>query len=338
MTQKIINLALQGGGSHGAFTWGVLDALLEDGRLTFAAISGTSAGAMNACVLAYALSRARADGEDEAGCRRAARSALKRYWNGVGMLGGLAPQTPATPSSQRFLHIMTDITTQYLSPYQSNPLGLNPLRKLVSSVVDMDYLAQQSDYDVFLSATNVRTGQAKIFTGTELSLDALMASACLPVLFHSVEIDGDAYWDGGYSANPPLMPLIAANTYPDILLIQISPIERPNTPITAEEIHDRSTDIIFNVGLMYELRSIELMQQIVKQGNIQLNGYRPTYLHRIGISDTIMETSKLRSDLGFLNKLYKEGYTSGKNWLERHFDDLGKRQTLRFPSPLSKLS
>ncbi|HCE28298.1 MAG TPA: patatin, partial [Comamonadaceae bacterium] len=221
-----LNLALQGGGSHGAFTWGVLDALLEDDHLDFEGISGTSAGAMNAVALAQGFAQAAQEYTDPQEARLAgaalARTTLTRLWEGVGALGGLswgAPLSQAFPALQ--------MMTQWLAPAQANPLDINPLRRLLERVVDFDLLCatRKAVPQVFVCATNVRTGRGEIFAGPRLSADAVMASACLPLVFKAVEIDGDRYWDGGYSGNPALHPLIYQTECSDILLVQINPIE-----------------------------------------------------------------------------------------------------------------
>ena len=232
-----LNLALQGGGSHGALTWGVLDALLEDGRFTLDGISGTSAGAMNAVAVAHGFAQAALQHKDPrdahaAGCALA-RQTLTRLWEGVGMLGSLMWGVPLQNNP------LLGLMSQWLSPYQANPLGINPLRHLLEREVDFDALCHASNGcgpKVFVCATNVRTGQGEIFSGARLSADAVMASACLPLMFKAVEIEGERYWDGGYSGNPALHPLIYNTACSDILLVQINPIQYRALPETAQEI------------------------------------------------------------------------------------------------------
>lgn len=262
---KRIDLALQGGGAHGAFTWGVLDRLLEDERIEIVAISGTSAGAMNAVVLADGLM---------AGGRQGAREALRRFWSRVSNAAAGAAlmrdtlgaffgnwSTKGSP-----LHLYLDWVSRSLSPHQFNPLDLNPLRDIVAAEVDFERVRACDKMRLFISATNVRTGRLKEFRQSELSADAVMASACLPLLFRAVEIDGEAYWDGGYLGNPSLLPLIAESPAHDLLLVQINPSRREVVPTRTAEILDRLNEITFNSSLVKELRSLALLQQVLRQG------------------------------------------------------------------------
>ncbi|MGH2373115.1 MAG: patatin-like phospholipase family protein, partial [bacterium] len=258
MQPKPINLALQGGGAHGAFTWGVLDTLLEDERIEIEAISGTSAGAMNAAVLA--------DGMMEGGCE-GGRRALEEFWSAV------SRAALGSPLKRSVWDMMTgnwnlDFSPSYLfldqlsrlaSPYQTNPLNLNPLRDLVLRQVNFERLRRCDCIKLFISATSVRTGKVKVFKHAELSIDALMASACLPLLFQAVEIDGEAYWDGGYMGNPVLFPFFYRCRHPDVVIVQINPLEREDTPTTAPEIMDRVNEITFNSSLMSEFRAIDFV-------------------------------------------------------------------------------
>ena len=254
---KTVNLALQGGGSHGAFTWGVLDALLEDGRVRFEGASGTSAGVMNAVVMAHALARARANGQRGQSVNEAARAALARFWDGVGVLGSFMSGLPL-PAAQA----VGSWFAQWLSPYQANPFGLNPLRDLIKREVDFDLLAQQRYLKVFVAATNVRTGRGEIFSGARVSADAVMASACLPAMFQAVQIEGEYYWDGGYSGNPAIYPLIYETRSADMLLVQINPIESPYKPgASAPEIMER----VFEPYVTTKARGTGLGLAIVKK-------------------------------------------------------------------------
>lgn len=261
---KHIELALQGGGAHGAFTWGVLDRLLEDERIGIDAISGTSAGAMNAVVLADGLMASGRDG---------ARDALRRFWNRVSNAAGQSAML--TDAWSTFfgnwsvkgspLHLYLDWVSRSMSPYQFNPMDLNPLRDIVAAEVDFERVRACDKVRLFVSATNVRTGRLREFRQSDLSADVVMASACLPLVFRAVEIDGEAYWDGGYLGNPSLLPLIAESPAHDLLLVQINPSRRDALPTTPQDILDRLNEITFNSSLVKELRSLALIQQLLRQ-------------------------------------------------------------------------
>ena len=327
-----LNLALQGGGSHGAFTWGVLDALLEDDHLYFEGISGTSAGAMNAVALAQGFAQAAQEYTDPQEARLAgaelARTTLTQLWEGVGALGCLswgAPLSQAFPALQ--------MMTQWLAPAQANPLDINPLRRLLERVVDFDLLCatRKAVPQVFVCATNVRTGRGEIFAGPRLSADAVMASACLPLVFKAVEIDGDRYWDGGYSGNPALHPLIYQTECSDILLVQINPIEHLGVPDTVPEIMDRMNEVTFNASLLAELRAIEFVSRLLAQGKLDPQRYKDVRMHRIDGGALLADkgsASKARADLGFLRQLFELGRTAGQQWLAAHRQDLGVRASL----------
>ncbi len=325
--RKTVNLALQGGGSHGAFTWGVLDALLEDGRLEFEGVSGTSAGAMNAVVLAHALAQAQQAGLAGQEAREAARQALSRFWDGVGVMGTFMSGMPL-PAAQA----MANLFTQWFSPSQVNPLGLNPLRKLLEREVDFDLLARHGSLKVFVAATNVRTGRGEIFSGARLSADAVMASACLPTLFQAVEIEGEHYWDGGYSGNPSIYPLIYETASCDVVLVQINPIEAAYTPgASAQEIMERVNEITFNAPLLAEIRAIEFVRRLLAEGRLDPDRYKNVLLHRVDGGAALAEfgaTSKSRADSGFIRRLFELGRTTGQSWLDAHFPDVGLRSTV----------
>src|SRR5438105_3877453 len=252
----VLNIALQGGGSHGAFTWGVLDTLLADGGIEFEGLSGTSAGAVNAVALASGWAGALAHRQDP---REGARAALARIWGEVGAWGSLA----ALPAQ-----IASAFWGGNLSPYQANPLNLNPLLALIGREIDFEAIAR-GPLKVFVSATHVRTGKAVIFTGRDLTAQAVMASACLPMLFRAVEIDGEQYWDGGFSVNPALTPLIEACNCADLLLVQINPLKRDGAPQSASEIADRVSELTFNASLLTQMRSIDLVNQLIAAGELK---------------------------------------------------------------------
>ncbi len=325
--RRIINLALQGGGSHGAFTWGVLDALLEDGRLEFEGISGTSAGAMNATVLAHAFARAAQDGLEGAPAREAARKALARFWEGVGMMGNFITGVPV-PGLQNVVTMMT----KWVSPVQTNPLGINPLLRLLKQEVDFDLLARQSKIKVFVNATNVRTGRGEVFSGRHLTADAVMASACLPMLYQAVQINGEYYWDGGYSGNPVIFPLIYHTKSVDVLLVQINPIEIPQAPgLMAQEIASRVDEITFNTPLLAEFRAMDFITRLLDEGRLDPTRYKRMLMHRVDGGEILSKfnvTSKTRADSQFVHTLFDYGRKAGQQWLDSHFSDVGVRSTI----------
>ena len=332
--QPPLNLALQGGGSHGAFTWGVLDVLLEDGGFAFEGISGTSAGAMNAVALAHGFAQAALQHKDareahQAGCAQA-REALTQLWEGVGAIGSLMWGVPLQGNP------LLSMMSQWLSPYQTNPLGINPLRGLLERVVDFEALCHARHArvpKVFVCATNVRTGRGEIFSGARLSADAVMASACLPLMFKAVQIEGEHYWDGGFSGNPALYPLIYHTQTCDVLLVQINPIEHHDLPDTAPEIMERMNEVTFNASLLGELRAIDFVRRLLAEGRLDPAHYKNMRMHRIDggrVLAAFGDASKSRADIGFVRKLFELGRTQGQEWLHRHRHDVGVRHTLHF--------
>ncbi|HUC48942.1 MAG TPA: patatin-like phospholipase family protein [Xanthobacteraceae bacterium] len=323
----LIDLALQGGGSHGAFTWGVLDRLLEEPWLHIAAISGTSAGAMNAAILA--------DGWIEGGAA-GARAALEKYWRSVSAAAAFSPlqRSPLDRMMGRWsldtspAYLAMDIMTRLLSPYDINPLGFNPLHTILAESIDFDRLAR-SPIKLFVTATNVRTGRGRIFRNGEISADVLLASACLPTLFRAIEIDGDAYWDGGYAGNPTITPLVRESDAHDTILVQINPRERAATPRTANDILNRLNEISFNSPLMKELRMIALLRSVADAGNGEGARWAQMRTHRI-MTDMLAQfgaSSKLNAEWGFLAKLHAEGRRSAGEFLDKHGEDVGRRTT-----------
>ena len=257
--EKTVSLALQGGGAHGAFTWGVLDALLEDGRLAVEAITGASAGAMNAVVMVEGWLEGGIDG---------ARSALETFWRRASLDGSLSPAQRALLGLMLgfWSKAWTDVIAPGFSPYQTNPLNINPLRDAIDALIDFDRVRACTDVEIFLSATNVWTGKVAIFKTQELTADHLMASACLPTVFQAVEIDGVPYWDGGYMGNPALFPLFDETMTDDIVLVQINPLERRQTPRTVRDIHNRLNEITFNSTLLRELRAVAFVTAADRRG------------------------------------------------------------------------
>lgn len=327
---KSVNLALQGGGAHGAFTWGVLDHLLEDGRLTLDAISGTSAGAMNAVVLADGFEEGGADG---------AREQLERFWAGVSDNGAAAAAANMIVRSMLGFwqpagfstHSMFQQFAGMFSPYRMNPLNINPLRKLLESLVDFDRVGRCQSIRLFLSATNVRTGKIRVFSGGEVDAAAVMASACLPFLFQAVEIDGEAYWDGGYSGNPALFPFFEHAASHDILLVQVNPVVRDQVPRTAQQIVERVAEITFNNSLLKELRAIDFVNRMMDERRLDPRRYRQNRLHRVEATDALSghtATTRFDTDWRFFRELRDAGREAARTWLAAHFDDVGVRGTL----------
>jgi NTE family protein len=323
----LIDLALQGGGSHGAFTWGVLDRLLEETWLHIAAISGTSAGAMNAAVLADGWTQGGADG---------ARQALNNYWERVSRASVYSPlqrsfvdrmlgrwSLDTSPA-----YVAMDLMSRVVSPYDLNPLGINPLHDIIAKSVNFERLSR-SPILLFITATNVRTGRGHIFRNAEITPDVLLASACLPTMFRAVEINGEAYWDGGYAGNPTITPLVRESDAHDTILVQINPRERSNTPRSASEILNRLNEISFNSPLMKELRMIALLRQVADPGHSEGARWAQMRTHRI-MTDMLTElgaSSKLNAEWSFISMLHAEGRRTASEFLDQHGNDLGVRST-----------
>ncbi|RYF61483.1 MAG: patatin-like phospholipase family protein, partial [Comamonadaceae bacterium] len=294
-------------------------------------VSGTSAGAMNAVAMAHGFAQAAhqhpgdAHEAHQAGCELA-RATLSRFWEGVGTLGSMMLGTPLSGANP-----LMGMVTQWLSPYQTNPLGINPLRRLLEREVDFDLLSAAGAPKVFVCATNVRTGRGEIFSGKRLSADAVMASACLPLLFKAVEIDGEHYWDGGFSGNPALHPLIYKTECSDVLLVQINPIEHTTVPGNAADIMERMNEVTFNASLLAEMRAIEFVRRLLAEGKLDERRYRSVRMHRIDGGSILAgygASSKSRADLPFVRELFALGRTEGQRWLEAHSADVGVRPTV----------
>jgi NTE family protein len=320
-----VDLALQGGGSHGAFTWGVLDALLEDGTLEFDGISGTSAGALNAAVLACGW----ADGG-----REGARRALTAFWTDIATCGNVfAPLAGAglggfNLDSNPWFGWVNALSQQW-SPYQFNPSNLNPLRDVLVRHV-RDKALHASPVRLFITATTVRTGQPKVFSDGGVSIEALLASACLPQLFQAVQIDGEAYWDGGFVGNPALWPLIYQTDALDIVLVQLDPLERPGTPKTAVQITDRLNEITFNAGLVAEMRAIAFVKSLIDKGHIDAGHYKDLRMHRIADDAALAPldaSSKYNTDRQLLAQLFHLGRAAAQRWLVQDRHAVGHRSS-----------
>lgn len=333
---RMLNLALQGGGSHGAFTWGVLDALLEDGRVGFEGLSGTSAGAVNAVALASGWATGVQRRQDP---REAAREKLAGIWYRVSALGSLGTL------QQQFMRMLwgglppelspgTLIGNAWrgvLSPYQSNPLDINPLRKMLEEEIDFEAITAQDALKVFVSATHATTGKAVVFTGRKLDARAVLASACLPLLFQAVEIDGESYWDGGYSLNPALSPLIKECGTSDLLLVQINPLSRPHAPRTSPEILDRINELTFNASLLTQMRAIDFVNQLLAEGAVSHGGCKMVRVHRVDggpALDAFPASSRVSADGAMISQLFDAGRAAGGQWLAEHFAAIGHRSTV----------
>ena len=325
---KSISLALQGGGSHGAFTWGVLDALLEDGRLGINGVSGASAGAMNAVALGHGFAQA----AEPVQAHEAARQSLRKLWERVARMG------EASKLQRGMMDLWlsgwkatgASISSQ-LSPAQTNPFDINPLRSLVKELIDFKQLATLNSPRIFVSATHVNTGKAEIFSGKRLTDAAVMASACLPMLFRAVEIEGEHYWDGGYSGNPALHPLIYQCPCSDIVLIQINPIERNSVPDTGAEIMDRINELTFNASLLGQMRSIDFVNRLIDKGYLPSDRYRTVRLHRIDGGEALEAypaSTKSTADGAMIEKLFELGHLCARKWLKKNFDEIGVKSTI----------
>lgn len=331
---KKINLALQGGGAHGAFTWGVLDRLLEEEALEVEGISATSAGAMNAAMFATGLKR---------GGREEAKQLLRQFWEKIAaQSGNLSLSYPFTdwmrpfmPSAQTMARLIEhspfnfflDNFTRIFSPYQFNPFNINSLRVLLNELLEFEHVCSTCVPKLFVNATNVRTGLGKVFTGDEISIDTLMASAALPFLFKAVEVDGEAYWDGGYMGNPPIYPLIYHCNSLDVLLVHINPIERPDIPTTARAIQNRMNEISFNSTLLRELRAIEFASRLIHEGKVSSDQMKDMRIHSIAGNELMNKlgvASKLQADWTIIEALYTLGYERMGEFLEAHWDKIGK--------------
>ncbi len=329
MKKKRVTLALQGGGAFGAFTWGVLDAFLEDDRFEIVGVSGTSAGAMNAVVLLEGLA--------EGGPHRA-REQLAEFWRAVSFDGSLP--TLEREVMESFMSIwdpfklrltVAQKTTEIFSPYFLNPLELNPLREVMERLIDFELVRRTNYPKLFVAATNVQTGKARLFQRPEMTADMLMASACLPTMFKAVEIDGEFYWDGGYMGNPSLYPLYTETDCADIILVQINPIRRDNIPRTSPEIMERLNEITFNSPLLQEFRAIDFVSRLIDSGRLDGTHYKKVRLHLVSGGESVDRygaTAKVNADFSMFEDLFQIGRTAAEEFLQEHFDSIGVRGTL----------
>jgi NTE family protein len=331
---KKVNLALQGGGAHGAFTWGVLHQLLEDGRIGIEGISGASAGAMNAIMLADGLVR---------GGPAEAQQRLADFWRAASNDGNLPAMQRAIierlfsfkPLEGSPMQAWFDALSRYWSPYDFNPLNINPLKSVIERFVDFEAIRNDQSLQLFISATNVQTGRLHVFSREHISADAIMASACLPFLFQAVEIDGVPYWDGGYLGNPVIFPFFGVTETEDVLIVQINPLIRKKVPTSADDIMHRVTEISFNASLFSEYRAIEFVTRLIDQGRLPHGTgpgqYRRINAHRIvldGEGKMFSPDTKLNNDYDFFELLHDMGKRAARRFLDAHFDDIGARSTV----------
>lgn len=331
MSAKKIDLALQGGGAHGAFTWGVIDRLLDDERIEIGGVCGTSAGAMNGVCTIYGLNK---------GGRTYAKVLLHTFWHKISEAGKHSGMRPSwydkaiskgnmdySPTYRMFTSMFEN-----LSPYQFNVLDINPLEKILLQLIDFDELHKMNPPKLFVCATNARTCQARVFGPSEITVKSILASACLPYMYKAVEIDGEAYWDGGYMGNPPIQPLVDEKTANDVLIIQVNPIVITKTPTSIEDIRDRVNEISFNSSLVAELKFIEFQQKLLDRG-IDLDGELTcTYMHNITADhalDGLNLSSKLNTDWEFLSHLKELGRKHAEEWLYKNYENLGKISTMK---------
>ena len=326
--QKVINLALQGGGSHGAFTWGVLDRLLEEERIDFEGITSTSAGAVNAVAFADGLA---------AGGRKAASEALRNLWRQVANLAshGIFRPSPLDKASSDYGlehspgYLFMEALTYYSSPYQLNPLNINPLKTMLQETIDFERVRKQQVVKLFINATTVRTAKVKVFNGDEIGVDHVLASSCLPLMMQAVQIDGEYYWDGSFSGNPAIFPLLFNCAAPDILMVHITPADRPELPTTSPSIMNRMQEISFNTALIREMRTLAYLSKQIDDGNF--TNARRTFVHLIEAEDLIRElswSSRLNGDWDFLMHLHELGRKRTDSWLAANFDRIGVESTV----------
>ncbi|ANP46141.1 patatin-like phospholipase family protein [Candidatus Viadribacter manganicus] len=331
--RKRISLALQGGGALGAYTWGALDRVLEDERVEITAISGSSAGAMCGVVLADGFEEGGADG---------ARESLRAFWQGVARAGQTNPyrRTPMMAflnsfmpgwAPESYLALWADVASRFASPYDFNPLNVNPLKEVLEELVDFERVRKCKGIQLFVGATNVETGRIRIFNNKDLTGDHIMASACLPQLFQAVVIDGAPYWDGGFTGNPALFPLFDVKSARDIVIVQINPVERSEAPRAPVEITARVNEITFNNSLLAELRAIDFVARLVDDNHLPKGRYRKMLIHNVSETQALTPLGlgvDLNTDLAFFDRLFETGRSAAERWLGEHFDALGERSTV----------
>ena len=330
---KPVNLSLQGGGAHGAFVWGVLDEFLEDGRLAIEAISATSAGAMNAVVLAYGMAL---------GGPQAAREKLEEFWREVAQAARLVSlvwspldgwaRACGLPPDHYPSYLTFHAVTQLLPPYLLNPLGINPLRDILLKVVDFAKLNEPPQgMHLFLNATNIRSGKITVFETPAITVDAVLASACLPPYFQAIEIDGEHYWDGGYMGNPAIFPLIYRQASNDVIVVHVNPMQREDVPRSAADIADRINEISFNSSLMREMRAVAFVTRLIDDRALDEKKYKRMLVHWVGNDEVMAQLgtpTKFYPDWDLVSRLHRDGRATAKQWLNGNFADVGRRSTV----------
>lgn len=330
---KILNLALQGGGAQGAFTWGALDRLLQEDGIEFEGISGTSSGALNAAVFAQGLLE---------GGREGARKALTRFWERVAgtfaILFAFPTFHPVWPLESSGMPLPVNNVLKLardFSPYELNPLGHNPLRGILDDLIDFDALRTRSPLRLFVSATQIRTGKVRVFQTGELTLDTLLASACLPSMAHAVHIDGEPYWDGGFTGNPPVFPLIFECRSPDVLVIVVQPLERQHTPTSAEEIRARMLELTFSAAFLREMRAIAISKQHIRRnwlpgGNLErlIDRLNVHILHEPEAVDRLTDGNRARNLPAHVRRLHDLGYAAADRWIVQNLEQVGAQSTV----------
>jgi len=328
--RRKIALALQGGGSHGAFTWGVLDRLLEDETLEVIGLTGTSAGAMNTVVLADGLLRGGAEG---------GRKRLREFWEAIGKMPGFGTLLwPLSGESQSHVHLEQtpaylawDTLSRNLSPYELNPMNINPLREPLTQLVDFERIRAQKDLQVMVCATNALTSRGRMFNNKDISVDAVLASACLPTLFPAIEIEGQPYWDGGFTGNPAMAGLMTSLPKCDFLIVRIDPIIRVDWPRSVRDIHDRVTEIAFNSTFWLELSALGAILKLVEQGLLDAKRFGRFFFHAIEASselEKIAASTKINNSPPFLEYLFGLGRATAETWMQRHGADIGQRSSI----------
>jgi NTE family protein len=333
---KTVDLALQGGGAHGAFTWGALDRLLDEDRLVIEGISGTSAGAMNAAMLKTGLVH---------GGREAARAQLSRFWGSIrnnaeaaadplgdwlkAFSGGTSALADAMYHAPR--QFMQDAFLRSFSPYDWNPFDINPLRDLLDELIDFDMVCRDCLPHLFVCATNVRSGKIRVFDDAAMSTDAILASACLPLIFRAVEIEGEAYWDGGYMGNPALFPLFDGTASRDIVIVVVNPIERPEVPRTARDILNRINEVSFNSSLLRELRAIDFVHRLLGDGHLRPGEMKDILIHAIRDDETMAElntATKMNPTPELIDRLKAHGRAAADTFLRQNWNRLGEESSV----------
>lgn len=324
-----LNLALQGGGSHGAFTWGVLDRLLKEDALEIVGVSGTSAGGINGALLVYGLL---------AGGDAKARDVLAKFWRTNSAISSLSPLQPTLLDQlsssgnmdfNPFYHFLRQLTFLF-TPEQLNPYNLNLLRHILNHCIDFEVFQGSNETKLFLSATNAKTSRIKVFSNNEITVDSVLASSCIPSMFKPVEIDGEYYWDGGYLGNPVLFPLFDHTDCNDVLIVQIDPTHYPDLPHTASEILDRATTMSFNSNLIREMRAVHFINKMVDTELYTHRKVKKINLHRIhtgDITSSLNSSSKANTSMQFLSYLHDCGYQLTDKWILENLDSVGQKST-----------